>query len=339
MNKIVYLIGAGASANALPVVNALPNKMLEMAQHLEERQSEINEEEITDRVTSELSRKKHLLNIISGIKSLAELSSKSASIDTLAKKYFLKGNTKELNDLKLHLSTYFNLEQAKSRTDYRYDAFFASILQRKIRDFPDNLRILSWNYDMQFEYAYSEFTNSMEIMVNQNMLNVAQKNANDNPEINKFGIFKLNGTASLYHKPFRNQVYMANQISHGLNGDILREIIDSYATCITRDDVSPLMSFAWEAESSGGGVIEKAKIAASNPKALVIIGYSFPLFNRGIDKIIFEQMPGLNKVYIQAKEDDALGVKERFLSFWENPASIEVIIRTDVSQFLIPYEL
>lgn len=338
MNKVVYLLGAGASANALPVVNALPERMRKMADYLDQRISEINENESVERATTELSRKKHCQNLITGLRSLAEEAQKSASIDTLAKKHYLRKGLEELKRLKLLLCTYFSLEQANTPADFRYDAFLAAILESQIRGFPDNLRILSWNYDMQFEYAYSGYSNSMEISTNQVMLNTAQKNTHNEIELNKFSIVKLNGTASLYQKSFRNQFYFTNKITSGLNIDVIREIIDGYATCSIRDDVSTLLSFAWEREIAGATTLENAKIAASNATTLVIIGYSFPLFNRSIDKIISDQMPSLSKVYIQAPEEHAKGIKERFLALRNNPASVHVSLHTNTEQFLIPYE-
>ena len=338
MNKIVYLLGAGASANALPIVSNFPDRIETLSNYLSGRVSEIGDEETVEKVTSSLSRKNHLLNIISGLRALSEQSRKSASIDTLAKKLYLKGNVEKLDSLKLLLSVFLHLEQILNLPDYRYDAFLASILSGEFRKFPPNLRILSWNYDMQFEFAYSEYTESYEISTNQNMMNIVHKNAHETVNPNNFGIFKINGTASLYQASFRNQIFLSNQIGNRLNSDILREVVDAYATCITRNDVRPLLSFAWESESAHTNALEMAKIAASNPDVLVIIGYSFPLFNRAIDKMLCDQMPGLRKVYIQAPESNANGIKERFLSLRPNPHAIEVVIRTDTSQFLIPYE-
>ena len=54
---------------------------------------------------------------------------KHASVDTLAKKLYLTKKPKELFKLKLALSAFFVLEELKGKTDYRYDAFYASILK------------------------------------------------------------------------------------------------------------------------------------------------------------------------------------------------------------------
>lgn len=56
--------------------------------------------------------------------------------------------------------------------------------------------------------------------------------------------------------------------------------------------------FAWEKEY----FVEKSKILFNNisdTEILIIIGYTFPFFNREIDRMIFEKMPNLKQIYIQ----------------------------------------
>src|SRR5205085_5957769 len=99
------------------------------------------------------------------------------SIDTFAKKLFLTNDEYNLRQLKLILSVYFLYEQSHEAekdnffqyhekvrysnlpVDPRYDFFMAALLKpSKPRPvLPDNLYIVSWNYDSQLEMAYHPY--------------------------------------------------------------------------------------------------------------------------------------------------------------------------------------
>lgn len=120
-------------------------------------------------------------------------------------------------------------------------------------------------------------------------------------------------------------------------------------------------NFAWENDSryfhkySGHAKnIETAEMIAAETEILVVIGYSFPVFNREIDVLIFNRMRNLKKVYIQDKNPDrikstmenAFKILQRTTSEWSakdmiyihNPL-IEFQTEQYTDQFLIPYEL
>jgi hypothetical protein len=70
---------------------------------------------------------------------------------------------------------------------------------------------------------------------------------------------------------------------------------------------------------------------------LVVIGYSFPFFNREIDRKIIKAMSKIHKVYFQSKEPDAL--VERFQAIIPGIKTEALKPITDVEQFLLPNEL
>jgi len=69
------------------------------------------------------------------------------------------------------MSIFFTAEQVRMQPDYRYDSFFASILN-DLQSFPENIKILSWNYDLQFEISFAEYSGIHEIKNNQFILNI-----------------------------------------------------------------------------------------------------------------------------------------------------------------------
>lgn len=75
----------------------------------------------------------------------------------------------------------------------------------------------------------------------------------------------------------------------------------------------------------------------SQTEILVIIGYSFPTFNRDIDRGLLSSATKLEKIYYQAPKNDVDGLIQRLKGI--NPKEIEVIPHTDLNQFFIPYEL
>lgn len=98
---------------------------------------------------------------------LAEEVSRHASVDTFAKKLFLRGDADNLRKLKAVLSTYLAIEQARNNVDKRYDSFLASVLKLgsdKNVLLPEHLRILTWNYDTQFEKAFCGFCRDEDLV-------------------------------------------------------------------------------------------------------------------------------------------------------------------------------
>jgi len=70
---------------------------------------------------------------------------------------------------------------------------------------------------------------------------------------------------------------------------------------------------------------------------LIVIGYSFPFFNREIDRKIIGNMEELEKVYFQAP--DAETIKERFQAIRDDIDEKLLVTKKDIGQFLIPNEL
>ena len=83
--------------------------------------------------------------------------------------------------------------------------------------------------------------------------------------------------------------------------------------------------------------LEVAKTIIEETNVLVVIGYSFPFFNRDIDNEIFKTLTGKGKlmIYFQDPLLDGNYLKEQFNL--RSDVTIKHIPKID--QFYIPYEL
>lgn len=338
MKNITYLFGAGASRNALPAMEGLPDRIIELIKLLESSEFRLPEQHSLAGPGFSITKENAQNEFLSELKWLHERAKSHASIDTYAKKLFVKHQGDDLRKLKIILSAFFVLEQARNPTDKRYDSFFAAILQQHKLDFPSNLKILSWNYDYQIEKAYSEYSDANELMYNQNMLRVISKNTLDRDIKDEFSIYKINGTTNIYSEQGRIQSPLISNIKSHLDPEYFTDLLLSYFVLKNNPKIFPSLSFAWEkGEHDATTIVNKCINGTNKTDILVVIGYSFPYFNREIDREIINSMKNLNKVYFQSPDAEAL--KERFLSIRDNIKNENLITRKDTEWFLIPNEL
>lgn len=96
------------------------------------------------------------------------------------------------------------------------------------------------------------------------------------------------------------------------------------------------LNFAWYHDRE---IVNKIIENYDETEILVVIGYSFPFFNREVDRKIIRAMTNLKKIYIQDCVPE--NIKSRFLSIlpdWRE-RKIEIISVDDVSEFFLPPEL
>jgi hypothetical protein len=297
--NITYLLGAGASYNALPVVNQINDRLLNFANALEKPfnyrsiqnfWSIFGQQEIEEWGQS---KKDVLEELRLSVLWLINENGKHFSIDTFAKKLYLQQDFQNLHKLKITLCCFFVYLQ-NDKLDNRYDSFFASILD-DINNLPENLKFISWNYDYQLEIAFSNFIRNRKLSDNQRILNVCSKGINspDVDSINKFGVFKLNGTTSLIDKG--TNINILDNIDEEIP-NLLNEIVQYYYFSIKKK-IPTTLSFAWEIESDN--YIESVANCIAKTDVLIVIGYSFPFFNRKIDSQLLDKMEALRAIYVQ----------------------------------------
>lgn len=341
MSKITYMFGAGASRNAVPTVKEIPSRLKNLINFLKKEKLQLSTEEtFKDTGLENLeSKKNYQKELINDLQWLLDNSSKHASVDTFARKLSIIDDSKNLKKLKVVLSVFFTFEQIIKQPDERYDSFFASLFNEN-DELPENLRILSWNYDSQFELSYLQYSRSRDISMIQSALNINHKYGN-NHERDRFGIYKLNGTTGL--RKFNNYEYVHYGYTKSLNVEIdiniVNEIIKNYTIGILSRKHIPVFSFAWETESNEKSIIKMAREATEDSIALVVIGYSFPIFNRNTDREIIGAMKNLKRVYFQAPDAEILIERFKAIKNDIKEKNIELIPKCDLKQFVIPYEL
>ena len=301
MSKIVYLIGAGASADALPLVkgdhldgrDGLPEALVTTGSELVKGNTIPENQEYVEKLKDQF-------------EDLAKKSIEFDTIDTYAKYCYLR-NPDELQKIKKLLLIYFTYEQGlKKFFDKRYLVFLTTILIDNDR-LPDNIKILSWNYDSQFQIASEQFVKERYYMDPKERILKTKSLLNYFPSFITTRLPTLDSysTYSLLH---------LNGIAGYENGD--SNIIKDYYRKETRttdefikfaktslERYPSLIRFAWEREINPEKVItlDIAKAMVANTTVLVVIGYSFPFFNREIDREIINTIrkPILEKVYYQ----------------------------------------
>ena len=99
----------------------------------------------------------------------------------------------------------------------------------------------------------------------------------------------------------------------------------------------PSLSFAWEKQNADSSIINFSIQGTNDAEVLVVIGYSFPFFNREVDREIIGAMKNLKIVYFQSPEANSL--RDRFYGIRPDIAKDHLHPITDVYQFFLPPEL
>lgn len=119
----------------------------------------------------------------------------------------------------------------------------------------------------------------------------------------------------------------------------LASFLDMYSKLDSRTNK---ISFSWE--KMNDQYLTRIADCVADARVLVIIGYSFPFFNREVDRQLFERMPMLEKIYIQ--DPSATTVKMSILPVLSKAQTAVnhldkniVLLESDPKQFFMPPEL
>jgi len=343
MKNITFLLGAGASYNSCPIWKEQGEKMIELAKkYLDSTKCDFdNEPKI-------LTEKEKILWDIGYFGLKAE---KFGTVDTYAKKLFLNSSNPELARLKVAVSLFFTLWyltddfDLKSRIvegnkvifeeiDKRFISLLAAITEKDINSdikIKQNIRFVTWNYDLQLESAFAAFNHN-------NSWDTISRNLKFRCEIgdpSPLQVCHLNGYHGYYYTE-KNEIEFLT-VPKTKKIDEILESIDYIATSQRRRqlDISTHINYAWESNELAKKTRNEANRIFSETDILVIIGYSFPNFNKDIDKMLFDNLKGRNTtIYFQDPN-----ASESFLSQLVNKNETEIIcerIRKD--NFYLPYE-
>jgi hypothetical protein len=333
-DEFLYILGAGASCEAVPLVREFPRELATFANELELVPPYANFPGQMSNMGPPLFDHEDLNPIeqfiagdgrkrfVAALKWLATEASKHASVDTLAKKFYLKNDHRSLKKLKAVLSSYLIVRQTRMPLDKRYDSFFASLLYRDEHgelQVPLNIKILTWNYDTQLEKAFYGFS--------ENNDEVYAKISNK--------IHRINGccgkTPEGHWGPDFRSVWEAPDASTAMRHGV--GLFLDYLKDHNTPDAD--IRFAWEYKT--GVYLSKILEAIKETTIAVIIGYSFPYFNREVDKQIFAALPRIGRIYLQYPEGVHASIRERV-------EVLTTLVRTNIqpvssdNQFYIPDE-
>ena len=304
-NNVTYLIGAGASAGkrkegvileGLPCVADIPARLENLCNFLESIEIPIEKACLSDEFlgTDELAETRS--ELVKELRELREQSAKHATIDTYARKLLLTSQRSKFCRLEKLISLYFIIEQILLPPDSRYDAFFANILHDN-GEMPKQINVISWNYDCQFEIAYSEYAN------NPLFISIKQ----DKIFADHAKIIKINGTAVFDNMnedlpTLRRKILDANNKKDEKEAKLftLIKILELYTQMADDNKMKTSLSFAFDKYAyPTEQIFDRISKIMADTKALVIIGYTFPFFNREIDRQILQAMNANTHIYIQ----------------------------------------
>lgn len=346
-NKITYLLGAGASAQALPLIKGVRSDNTEIEKTGIGRGLPVELSEFANEYKDEfVNNDDFQKNAFSKRKPLQEIAKDCIEFGTpdLYAKYLLEtGDDDNYLQLKILISNYFRLKEHSTVLDeaYRHGAFDKRALSflttiSTDKKLNENIKIISWNYDTQIEIAANKLR-LKKANPNELISGFASWPNIPNPNYNgEYFLMHLNGIAGYNY----DTAHLAQRTENHLRFDY---------------DKEPLLSFAWENDdniSKKTFTQNRLKVAcnlAEGTTILVVIGYSFPFFNREIDNIVINHMrKTLKKIYFQdpsltgdflydqfnlPREDDDyfIGGQNRF--------KIPIKHISNVDQYYVPYEL
>jgi hypothetical protein len=332
MANVTYLLGAGASAGtkmdpALPI----SGKIAESLQNLPDA-VRLNIMSMTSEVSLRPPPEGSTgAALIDGIKYLKGIAETHPSLDTYARKLFLRNgpdDEKEIKKFKAAISCYFVLLQTMVRMDQRYDHFFASTLNPLSPGkpiLPMDVNILSWNYDTQLERSFRDFTTSPDYVFeglsrNRHLLRLNGVCISPEPKMKEF-----------WHLCFDK-----------FNPSTLAQVDRLYRMLLDESSgLEPQIHFAWESDYYDSFLKDPLWQICSSTEVLVVIGYSFPYFNHGQDALNLSMSlvnGPLKRIYVQAPKENHASIGERLNEMVpKGKATIE--FREGLDLFFLPEEL
>ncbi|PJD98838.1 MAG: hypothetical protein CK427_16725 [Leptospira sp.] len=344
--ETLYLLGAGASAGKInnylseneEYIPTVSNFQIRLKSDLSRIQSLAEDK---DSVWSKISKSliDDLILLHNGIVNMG-------TPDIFAKSLYLQGNKKDYTSVKRALSFYLTYLQLKENLletiDPRYIGFFSATIEKKthkpVQLHPD-IKIATWNYDLQIPLSLSVLLNMDLPRVHDYISDMYHLKLSQSENPGK--IFRLNGYAGSYL--FGNQIngcYLEDIFDQNKNlNDKIAKLIEIFDELRAKGD--PFLNFAWDTDPIIIQERNKFFESLQNVKVIVVIGYSFPTFNRFIDRELFQSCKSLEKVYVLDTNPD---IVKRVRGIYGNSKIINQFIPeiqhvSDIGQFFIPPEL
>jgi hypothetical protein len=330
MAKVVYLFGAGASAQRLPVIASMTSRIKDQVEWIDKNAGDVNDSDKHQQIGQ--TSRALLFEYRDALKKLPEEVAPYATIDLYARWLETNRDYPKLDRFKATVITFFAIEQYIHGFDPRYEGFFGSILDHRNRKLPDDVVILTWNYDQHMAMALAragEHSDLAEVMGQHGIRTLYRLTRGQSTD---FRILHLNGIAGFnaratdrpmhdyingrdrgWGTPLDNMAYFFGMLYH-----------DRFSS----GEGQMLLSYSWEALADNKTPWEKVTAALVDTEELVVVGYSFPDFNRVVDLKLIAAMQGLKRVVIQSPQSSIEGLLTKL-----------TMIAPELESKLIPYPL
>lgn len=339
MGELTYILGAGASYQSIPVVKTFGNRFRSFVTFL----NQLSSFQTLDKLTSDR------LKDVYELSRLLSISFEShQSFDTYFKKLFHTKEHRKVKEAKKILNLYFTWEHLTSITnkpeyisettfwkqsiiDKRYDALIAGLL-KPIEDKSEpycKVNFISWNYDLNLLMSLKNYFSPNET-INKFLTSIDK---NDNVWCIEDQITIINMNGYFYNSAFNDFINLDKQSIQKIFTDKINE---DYFNEISVDDDAELIKFAWE-KGNSNVILAKSKIDQSDN--IVVIGYTFPLYNRLID---FEYLNRANilKKKIIIQDPNAIVLRQNMIDNYQiyetNSTERDLKAVIDCDSFYIP---
>ena len=338
--SITYILGAGASFQSIPIVSTFPGRFKQFMDTLTDFSSQN---------TIENSYRNNLQDAVEVSKELLKEFQDHQSFDTFFKKLYHVEDLKKIKIFKKILNLYFiwehtnpgynvsdldsNIFTKQANIDKRYDALIAGLLRpiKGDKKLFCKTNFITWNYDLNLlssikNYFFPELPFSE--MINMIGKNETVWKINDQLSIlNMNGFFYSSEFNDLKKLPQSNSPFLFDK---KLTSNYLEDTFD--------DLDAESIRFAWELENIEE-VTNAAKKMITHSKNIVVIGYTFPLYNRLVDfKYLAHENLYNKKLFIQ--DPNALELKEDFIEYFNIEVIRDSIItKTSCNNFFVPQDI
>ncbi len=312
--NITYLFGAGASVGTIPVVKDFIKGIKELRSILNNESTNQNKEDLINTL--------HYLE--------KEIPS-YASIDTLIRKLHIQNNPYKVK-LNAGLIAVIHYLQLIRNIDKRYDLFLGNLIninESKI-SLPNNVHFVSWNYDRLFELSLCSLLHSNgDLNLVRRHINIFNNYETTEIEENPY-LIKLNGSAGAFIDMYTRNNSLEN---------VLNDVIHNYQGAFEKKIPDALIQFAWDENENTKMSRQKAIEIMDQTNILVVIGYSFPTFNRVIDKELLRCHNKFERIVVQNTKSNIDSVCDRLKALVPHTEPHRIIKITDEDEFHMPIEI
>lgn len=339
-----FILGAGASCAALPLIDGIPKMILDNYELIKAKSKIFSSNKyfsgIDTKPQSEL-----FIEMLRDYEVLLGKIENTRSIDTYARSLNLSGNNDLYLKTKLLLLISLSLEQISKPIDQRYESFITDVFKNSLP--PNDCIVLSWNYDSQLERAYSKIMGGLDIVRAKRELKSAYKFEDNyrflNGENDKAPfLIKLNGGTTFHNISDKGHTVFDpfSKYNNGICDDVIVDAVKNYSISRNfKEKYRPSLSFVDDQDWNENSILKIALSYLNEIKILTVVGYSFPNYNSEIDFQILSRMNNLQEINIQSKEYDNIVARIKNLTRDKKQifSKIEYINQVDLRSFYIPW--